>query len=123
MSWRHFGTPGTAYLRYSLTVSSNVYAVFPPRLSVRILGSLTRNNNFTSKKYLHPHSFTLPMVRCTVQKVGQTYVDFHGKRMCLYYTLTPGFYLFVLAPIPQFKGKRLKIGLLYQIKQYLVTEV
>ena len=24
-----FGTPGTAYLRYSLAVSPNVYAVFP----------------------------------------------------------------------------------------------
>ena len=31
-----FGTPGTAYLRYSLAVSPIVYAVFPPRLSVRI---------------------------------------------------------------------------------------
>ena len=28
------GTPGTTYLRYSLAVSPNVYAVFPPRLSV-----------------------------------------------------------------------------------------
>ena len=27
-------TPGTAYLRYSLAVSPNVYAVFPPHLSV-----------------------------------------------------------------------------------------
>ena len=31
-----FGTPGTTYLSYSLVVSPNVYAVFPPRLSVRI---------------------------------------------------------------------------------------
>ena len=31
-----FGTPGTTYLSYSLVVSQNVYAVFPPRLSVRI---------------------------------------------------------------------------------------
>ena len=31
-----FGTPGTTHLSYSLVVSPNVYAVFPPRLSVRI---------------------------------------------------------------------------------------
>jgi len=31
-----FGTPGTVCLRYSLAVSPNVYAVFPPRLSVRV---------------------------------------------------------------------------------------
>ena len=31
-----FGTQGTTYLSYSLVVSPNVYAVFPPRLSVRI---------------------------------------------------------------------------------------
>ena len=29
-----FGTPGTAYLHYSLAVSPNVYAVFPPHSSV-----------------------------------------------------------------------------------------
>ena len=40
--------------------------------------------NFTSSKYLYPHIFTLSMVRCTVQKVGRKYVDFHGNRMCLY---------------------------------------
>ena len=49
-----------------------------------MVGSLTWNMNFTSRKYLYPHSFTLPMVRCTVQKVGQKYVDFHGNGMCLY---------------------------------------
>ena len=31
-----FGTPGTTYFSYSLVVSPSVYAVFPPRLSVRI---------------------------------------------------------------------------------------
>ena len=31
-----FGKPGTAYLRYSLVVLPNVYAVFPPCLSVRV---------------------------------------------------------------------------------------
>ena len=30
--------------------------------------------NFTCRKYLYPHSFTLPMVRCTVQKVGRRYI-------------------------------------------------
>ena len=29
-----FGTPGAVYLRYSLALSPNVYAVFPPRLNV-----------------------------------------------------------------------------------------
>ena len=33
--------------------------------------------NFTSSEYLYPHSFTLPMVTCTVQKVGRKSVDFH----------------------------------------------
>ena len=31
-----FGTPGTVYLRYSLVVSPNVYAVFSLCLSVRV---------------------------------------------------------------------------------------
>ena len=31
--------------------------------------------NFTSSEYLYPHSFTLPMVTCTVQKVGWKSVD------------------------------------------------
>ena len=31
-----FATPGTTYLLYSLAVSPNVYAVFPPRLSIRV---------------------------------------------------------------------------------------
>ena len=38
--------------------------------------------NFTSSEYLYPHSFTLPMVTCTVQKVGRKSVDFHGNGMC-----------------------------------------
>ena len=37
-----FGTPGTAYLCYSLAVSPNVYTVFPPRLSIRVY--LSSNN-------------------------------------------------------------------------------
>ena len=31
-----FGTPGTAYLCYSFAVSPNVYAVFPPHLSIQV---------------------------------------------------------------------------------------
>ena len=31
-----FGTPGTAYLCYSFAVSPNVYAVFPPCLSIQV---------------------------------------------------------------------------------------
>jgi len=56
--------------------------------------------NFTSSDYLYPHSFTLPMVTCTVQKVGQKSVDFHGNGMCLYYS-----------SISWLRGNSLKIGL------------
>ena len=76
------------------------------------LGLSTWNMNFTSRKCLYPHSFTLPMVRCNVQKVGQKAVDFHGNGMCLYYTVTPWF-----------RGNCLKIGLLYLVKQELVAEL
>ena len=68
--------------------------------------------NFTSSEYLYPHSFTLPMVTCTVQKVGRKSVDFHGNGMCLYYS-----------SISWLRGNSLKIGLRYLVKQWLVFEL
>jgi len=65
--------------------------------------------NFTSSDYLYPHSFTFPMVTCTVQKVGRKSVDFHENGMCLYNS-----------SISWFGGNSLKIGLQYLVKQWLV---
>ena len=45
-----FGTPGAVYLRYSLAVSPNVYAVFPPSLSVEYtFRPITANLLYTLK--------------------------------------------------------------------------
>ena len=68
--------------------------------------------NFTSSEYLYPHSFTMAMVTCTVQKVGRKSVDFHGNEMCLYYS-----------SISWLRGNSLKIGLQYLVKQWLVFEL
>ena len=76
------------------------------------LGLSTWKMNFTSSEYLYPHSFTLPMLTCTVQKVGWKSVDFHGNGMCLYNS-----------SISWLRGNSLKIGLQYLVKQWLVFEL
>ena len=68
--------------------------------------------NFTSSEYLYLHSFIFSMVTCTVQKVGQKSVDFHGNRMCLYYS-----------SISWLRGDSLKIGLQYLVKEWLVFKL
>ena len=95
-----------------LTAAIQIHVWHWTRPSFLVVGLSTWKMNFTSSEYLYPHSFTLPMVTCTVQKVGQRSVDFHGNGMCLYNS-----------SISWLRGNSLKIGLQYLVKQWLVFEL